>query len=68
MQFELNGNTFVKSSFSMRDDRCVAVSIQDSTVLVTNSKERTTIVTFTHDEWSAFIDGVKSGEFDLSGV
>ena len=26
-----------------------------------------TILVFTHAEWSAFIDGVRAGEFDLGG-
>lgn len=65
MKFELDGNVFITSSFSARGDRCVAVSIQDDAVLVTNSKNRVSVVAFTHDEWAAFIAGVKQGEFQV---
>lgn len=65
MQFELDQKVFVTSSFSARSDRCVGVSIQDEKVFVTNSKSRISIVSFSHEEWTAFIFGVKQGEFDL---
>lgn len=61
---------FKKSSFSpfakADDPRCVGVSISDTEILVTNTKDRSTILTFSRAEWNAFIKGVKNGEFDLS--
>ena len=46
---------------------CVAVAISPKQeVAIRNSSDphKTTLV-FTRDEWSAFIKGVKGGEFDL---
>jgi hypothetical protein len=34
------------------------------TVRDTKDAERRTSLTFTHDEWDAFVKGVKNGEFD----
>jgi hypothetical protein len=56
---------FKTSSFCNFGD-CVEVgSAADGTVLVRDSKdaELRTLV-FTHDEWMAFVKGVKAGEFD----
>jgi len=66
MKFEIDGNIFVTSSFSPRGVLCVGISIQDEEILVTSSKDRNSIVSFSHDEWAAFIAGVKQGEFDLN--
>ncbi|MFA4846571.1 MAG: DUF397 domain-containing protein [Patescibacteria group bacterium] len=45
---------------------CVSVAITSDKVGVRDTKDPSkTTLTFTHDEWTAFIDGVKKGEFDL---
>lgn len=57
---------FSKASFSQYSwNRCVQVAIREDVVGVRDSKdpEKTTLC-FTRDEWVAFIDGVKKGEFD----
>jgi hypothetical protein len=36
-----------------------SVSVRD-----TKDRERTASLVFTHDEWDAFVKGVKNGEFD----
>ena len=60
---------FRKSSWSSRNPNllCVAVKIaSDGSVLVRDTKDQTkATLTFTYDEWRAFIQGVKVGEFDL---
>lgn len=47
--------------------RCVKVKRTGRDVQVQDSKlaEDSPTLSFTHDEWRAFIDGVKKGEFDL---
>jgi hypothetical protein len=62
------GAPFVKSSRSAQGGNCVQVrmSEQTSLIVVRDSKnpdgER---LSFTTDEWNAFITGVKANEFDL---
>jgi len=36
------------------------------TVRDTKDPERRMALTFSHDEWDAFVKGVKNGEFDVS--
>ncbi|MEX0910441.1 MAG: DUF397 domain-containing protein [Candidatus Paceibacterota bacterium] len=47
--------------------RCVKVKRTEFDVQVKDSKlgEDSPILSFTHDEWRAFLDGAKKGEFDL---
>jgi len=47
--------------------RCVKVKRTESDVQVRDSKlgEDSPTLSFTHDEWRAFLDGAKNGEFDL---
>ena len=54
-----------KSSFSSAADNCVEIQASDDVVLVRNSK-RTHLdpTVFTRGEISAFVAGVKAGEFD----
>lgn len=59
---------FRKSTFSSDRSlfsRCVEVAIDDNRVLVRHSIQKTTVIEYTRDEWSAFILGVKHNEFDL---
>mgnify|MGYP001563398077 CR=1 FL=1 len=65
MKFQYLGHEFFTSTFSDRGRHCVAVSIQRNSVLVTNSKNPEAILSFTFEEWRAFISGAKHGEFDL---
>lgn len=57
---------FVKSSFSQIDG-CVEVGrLADGQVAVRDSKDRSQpALIFTVTEWTAFIAGVKAGEFTL---
>jgi len=60
-------NVWRKSSRSGSNGQCVEVRNQGNAVQVRDSKNPTeTILTFNPDEWRAFLDGAKSGEFDIS--
>jgi Domain of unknown function (DUF397) len=57
-----------KSSFSDTKGNCVEVAAAGAEVAVRNSnRPEAGILLFTHDEISAWIQGVKSGEFDDLG-
>lgn len=61
---DLQNEKFWKSSFS-GNAGCVEVSLRSDGVYVRDSKEsQGAILTFTHHEWSAFVLGVRAGEFD----
>ncbi|MEK7209012.1 MAG: DUF397 domain-containing protein [Patescibacteria group bacterium] len=59
---------FRKSGKCGWSNSCVEVAIRPNiAVAVRNSNDPAkTVVTFTPTEWSAFIHGVKNGEFELS--
>jgi hypothetical protein len=45
---------------------CVEVAVVEHVIAVRDSKDRRgSVLVFTHDEWAAFIAGVRSGDFDL---
>lgn len=45
--------------------QCVAVAHREGEVLVRDNKvEDGPVLTFTAEEWDAFVKGVKNGEFD----
>lgn len=55
-----------KSSRSGASDNCVEVTLRPDSVGVRNSKDAEgTCLRFTIEEWRAFIDGAKAGEFDI---
>lgn len=61
----VDDSEFKTSSYTDKAN-CVEVAVRDDEVLVRNSKKRDqNAMTFTHDEWRAFIAGAKDGEFDL---
>jgi hypothetical protein len=54
-----------KSTRSANNGQCVEVAFLDQDVAVRDSKDQTgSVLTFAGDEWGAFIDGVRRGEFD----
>lgn len=45
---------------------CVGVAIKNDAVYVTNTTTPDSPITrFTHEEWKAFVAGVKNGEFEI---
>ena len=60
-------NVWRKSSRSGNNGQCVEVRDQGISVQVRDSKHQTgPVLTFTPEEWRAFIGGAKDGEFDLA--
>lgn len=56
-----------KSSRSGAAGHCVEVAFVGEATAVRDSKDRTgATLFFTPDEWSAFLEGAKHGEFDPS--
>jgi Domain of unknown function (DUF397) len=45
---------------------CVEVAVVDDSVLVRNSRDPLgSVLSFTRQEWAAFLEGVNNGEFTL---
>lgn len=58
--------SFAKSSRSNPSGNCVEVSKGSEHILVRDTKDPDGgTLSFTRDEWIAFIAGVKDGEFDI---
>lgn len=49
---------------------CVEVCITEDAVLVRDSKlgDASPVLTFTHDEWRAFLAGANNAEFDVPAL
>jgi len=61
---EFNG--WHKSSRSGQNGSCVEVAETAQAIGVRDSKDRTgPVLVFSPEEWRAFVEGVKRGEFDL---
>lgn len=64
-RFNVTDVDFRKSSWSKNNPKtCVEVACKPEGVAVRDSKDpdKSTLF-FTHDEWTAFINGAKGGEF-----
>jgi Domain of unknown function (DUF397) len=64
-----SGRYWVKSSLSFANGNCVEVAdLPDGGVGVRNSRDPDgPVLQFTPDEWTAFLGGVRNGEFDSLG-
>jgi hypothetical protein len=63
---DLSRGTWKTSSRSSGSGQCVEVMITDEGVAVRDTKDRSRPPhIYTHAEWTAFVGGVKDGEFDL---
>lgn len=65
--FDVEEQDFKKSEWSKNNPKtCVMIAIKEEGVAIRDSKDETKATQyFRHDEWDAFIKGVKSGQFDL---
>ncbi len=62
-------STWHTSTWSLpQGQNCVQARATEAGVEVRDSKDRGAgpVLTFTADEWSAFLGGAKTGEFDIS--
>lgn len=66
LRFKVVDEDFGKSSWSKNNPQtCVMVARKPEGVALRDSKDKGKITMyFSHDEWKAFTDGVKAGEFD----
>lgn len=65
LKVDLSGAEWRKSVNS-GDGECVEVAMTRDAVGVRDSKNATgSVLVFTHGEWSAFLAGVKGGEFEI---
>lgn len=64
--FPVRDEDFKTSSWTTGHHWCVQVADKPEGVAVRDSKDPSkTTLFFTHDEWKAFVKGVKGGEFDV---
>lgn len=66
MNIEFENDDFKKASFCGHCSQCVVVAHKEDLIAVRDTKDPSnTTLSFTKDEWQAFIAGVKNGEFDF---
>ncbi|MBZ0108883.1 MAG: DUF397 domain-containing protein [Candidatus Scalindua rubra] len=65
MDIIIKGETFRKSSFSPTGRYCVGVSFGNTINIVNTKYPEKGTISFTKEEWNAFILGVKNSEFDI---
>ena len=54
-----------RTALSCNGGACIQVAADDRAVLIANSrKRRGPVLSYTYDEWRAFVAGVKQGDFD----
>lgn len=66
MNIDFENDDFKKASFCGNCPHCVVVAHKEDVIAVRDTKDPSnTTLSFTKDEWQAFIAGVKNGEFDF---
>jgi hypothetical protein len=63
-----NGTVWYSAS-RCANGECVEVASRDAAILIRDSKDPAgAVLTYSVEEWAAFIAGVKAGEFDMLGA
>jgi hypothetical protein len=63
----VTGTSWRKSSYSTYNGNCVEIGHLDGPIIGvkdTKRRGRGPVLAFTQDEWSAFLSGIKAGEYD----
>jgi hypothetical protein len=64
LKFDTNGVPWYKAGRS-GSDNCVEVAAIDGMIVIRNSREPDgPTLEYTRDEWRAFVDGARDGDFD----
>ena len=64
-KIQIRGVIYKKSRASAHGGgKCVGVAIRNGRIAIINTKSKGPTVDCTLEEWDAFLNGVKSGEFD----
>jgi hypothetical protein len=58
------GLSWIKASSSYATSQCVELAVAGDMVAVRDSKRPETLLFYTAEEFNAFLDGAKRGEFD----
>jgi hypothetical protein len=62
---DIPGSAWRKAQLSVNNGACVEVAPTSGMIAMRDSKDPSgPVLTYTRIEWSAFLDGVKKGEFD----
>ena len=65
IEIPLKDEDFQVSGWCGNRPKCVQIAVKPEGVAIRDSKDSTkTTLTFTHEEWDAFIKGVNSGQFN----
>jgi len=65
MSFDVPDDKFVKSGWCKKRGPCVSIARTEHGVAIRDTKDASKATQFyTHEEWDAFVNGVKAGEFD----
>lgn len=65
-QVQFSSEDFKKTSLCHTASCCVEVAYKDGMIAVRDNKNlQQTPLHFTTEEWTAFVEGVKNGEFDF---
>lgn len=66
LSYDLPGATWRKSTkCDMSGPNCVEVLRVDDHISIRNSQRPDVTIGYDRDEWRAFVEGVKAGEFDI---
>jgi hypothetical protein len=66
MSIKFQDQDFKSATLCAHCATCVTVAHKDGVIAIRDSKDASkSTLNFNHDEWQAFVAGVKNGEFDF---